>query len=88
MSKSVSGYYKNKKKEKKKWNGPLSHWRGEGKTLVVPPLKKTLFLCVSSLSKVYLFLGQLQIDIYHCMISFITTYIFTQYVHCTQIVHS
>ena len=34
---------------KKKWHGPLSHWCREGKTLVVRPLNKTLFLCVSSL---------------------------------------
>ena len=48
LSKSVSGYYKTKKKEEK--NGPLSHWCREGKTLVVRPLKKPLFLCVSSLT--------------------------------------
>ena len=34
-----------------KCHGPLRHWRREGKTLVVRPLKqKTFFLCVSSLS--------------------------------------
>ena len=47
LSKSVSSYYKTKKK---KWHGPLSHWCRDGKTLVVRPLKKPLFLCVSSLS--------------------------------------
>ena len=31
-----------------KWHGPLSHWCREGKTLVVRPLKKNTFLCVSS----------------------------------------
>ena len=31
-------------------HGPLSHWCREGKTSVVRLLKKTLFLCVSSLS--------------------------------------
>ena len=31
------------------WHGPLSHWCREGKTLVVRPLKKHYFLCVSSL---------------------------------------
>ena len=46
LSKSVSGYYKTKKK---KWHGPLSHWCREDKTLVVRPLKKHSFLCVSSL---------------------------------------
>ena len=47
LSKSVSGYYKTKKKKKKKWHGPLSHWCREGKTLVVRPLKKnTFFMCV------------------------------------------
>ena len=47
LSKSVSGYYK----KKKKWHGPLSHWCREGKTLVSRPLKKKLFLCVSSLRR-------------------------------------
>ena len=47
LSKSVSGYYKTKKKKK---GGPLSHWRREGKTLVVRPLKKNTFLCVTSLT--------------------------------------
>ena len=46
MSKSVSGYYKTKKEKKKKWHEPLSHWCREGKTLVVRPLKKLLFLYV------------------------------------------
>ena len=50
LSESVSGYYKTRKKEKKKWHGPLSHWCRGVKTLVVRPLKKTLFLCVSSLT--------------------------------------
>ena len=35
MSKSVSGYYKTKKKIIKKWH---VHWCREGKTLVVRPL--------------------------------------------------
>ena len=40
MSKSVTGYYKTKKKDA--WTTkPLVE--GEGKTLVVRPLKKTLF---------------------------------------------
>ena len=48
LSKSVFGYYK--KENKKKWHGPLNHQGGVGvKSLVVRPLKKTLFLCVSSL---------------------------------------
>ena len=46
LSKSVSGYYKNKKK----WHGPLSHQCRGGKTLVVRSLNKILFLCVSSLT--------------------------------------
>ena len=32
----------------KNWYGPLSHQCREGKTLVVRPIKKKLFLCVSS----------------------------------------
>ena len=32
--------------KKKKWHGPLSHWRREGKTLVVRPFKKTFLMCV------------------------------------------
>ena len=54
LSKSGSGYYKTKKKKKKKkWHGPLSHWCREGKTLVVRPLKKTLFfnVCLPLLHK-------------------------------------
>ena len=43
LSKSVSGYYKTKTKEEKKWHGPLSHWCREGKTIVVRPLKKHFF---------------------------------------------
>ena len=36
-----------KKKRKKKWHRPLSHWCRKGKTLVFRPLKKTLFfVCV------------------------------------------
>ena len=42
MSKSVSGYYKTKKK-KRKWHGPLSHKCREGKILVIIPLKEALF---------------------------------------------
>ena len=38
------------KKTFKKLHWPLSHWCRQGKTLVVRPLKRTLFLCVSSLS--------------------------------------
>ena len=37
-------------KAKKHWHRPLSHWCREGKTLVVRPLKKKLYLCVSSLN--------------------------------------
>jgi hypothetical protein len=44
LLKSVSGYYKTKKKKKKtKWHGPLCHWCWERKTLVVRPLKKHFF---------------------------------------------
>ena len=43
--------YKTKKKKKKKWHGPLSHKCREGKTSVVRPLKKTLYLCASSLNE-------------------------------------
>ena len=43
LSKFVSGNYKTLKK----WHGPLSHWCGEGKTVVARPLKKnTFFMCV------------------------------------------
>ena len=37
-------------KTKKKLHGPLRHWCREGETLVIRPLKKTIFLCVSSLT--------------------------------------
>ena len=47
LSKSVSGYYKTKKK---KLHGPLRHWCRKGETLVIRQLKTT-FLCVSSLTK-------------------------------------
>ena len=45
---SFQAIIKTKKEKKTKWHGPLSHKCREGKTLVVPPLKKTLFSCVSS----------------------------------------
>ena len=51
MSKSVSGYYKTKKKKNKKWHGTLSHQCRDGKTLVVRPLIKTLFYVCLPLHK-------------------------------------
>ena len=57
MSKSVSGYNKTKKKKrKKKWHGPLSHWCREGKTLVVQPLKKPLlYVCLPLFRPVHIY---------------------------------
>ena len=53
-----------KKEEKKKWYGSLSHWCREGETLVVRPLKKTLFLCVPSLIDMSVFGHLLLYNVY------------------------